>query len=122
MRGSRLTRRLPFFSSHGDAALCLGQESEERAGIAVLVEDRPAVVAAVQDVVDQATGTSTCDAGHRLTMLPPQRRTGEYSGCPLIPARAAMVLAAARQGVDANRVSFIDALRRLCSRGRSIWS
>ncbi len=32
--------------------------------------------------------------------------------------RAAMVLAAARQGVDPNRVSFIDALRRLCSRCR----
>jgi hypothetical protein len=32
--------------------------------------------------------------------------------------RAAMVLAAARQGVDANRVSFVDALRLLCSRCR----
>lgn len=32
--------------------------------------------------------------------------------------RAAMVLAAARQGVDPNRVSFIDALRLLCSRCR----
>lgn len=30
--------------------------------------------------------------------------------------RAAMVLAAERQGVDPNRISFIDTLRRLCSR------